>query len=249
MNNLWAFLVKYNHWLLFVVLEVVSFVLLFQFNSYHGSVWFTSANVVTGKLNEANASVESFLSMGKMNEQLTLRNVYLERQVAQLSEMLTRENDDSTLLQSTQVQLLDQYRLIPAKVVSNSVNKADNLITIDKGSLDGIHPDMGVVSGTGIVGVVYLVSPHYSVVIPVLNTHSNISVMIEKRGYFGVLRWEGGNSKMAFVDDIPRHARFNGGDDIVTSSYSALFPPGVHVGKVHRTYNSPDGMSYRLSIV
>jgi rod shape-determining protein MreC len=248
MNNLWAFLVKYNHWLLFVVLEVVSFVLLFQFNSYHGSVWFTSANVVTGKLNEANASVESFLSMGKMNEQLTLRNVYLERQVAQLSEMLTREKDDSALLQSTQVQLLDQYRLIPAKVVSNSVNKADNLITIDKGSLDGIHPDMGVVSGTGIVGVVYLVSPHYSVIIPVLNTHSNISVMIAKRGYFGVLRWEGGNSKMAFVDDIPRHARFNGGDDIVTSGYSALFPPGVHVGKVHRTYNSPDGMSYRLSI-
>ena len=141
MNNLWAFLVKYNHWLLFVVLEAVSFVLLFQFNSYHGSVWFTSANVVTGKLNEANASVESFLSMGKMNEQLTLRNVYLERQVAQLSEMLTREKDDSALLQSTQVQLLDQYRLIPAKVVSNSVNKADNLITIDKGSLDGIHPD------------------------------------------------------------------------------------------------------------
>jgi rod shape-determining protein MreC len=133
-------------------------------------------------------------------------------------------------------------------VVSNSVNKADNLITIDKGSLDGIHPDMGVVSGTGIVGVVYLVSPHYSVIIPVLNTHSNISVMIAKRGYFGVLRWEGGNSKMAFVDDIPRHARFNGGDDIVTSGYSALFPPGVHVGKIHRTYNSPDGMSYRLSI-
>lgn len=248
MNNLLAFLAKHNHWLLFVVLEVMSLALLFQFNSYQGSVWFTSANVVTGKFYEINSSVESFISMGKLNEQLTMRNVYLERQVKHLSEMLERGNSDSTLLRSTQVQLLRQYKLIPAKVVSNSINKQDNLITIDKGSLDGIRPDMGVVSGNGIVGVVYLVSPHYSMIIPVLNSHSNISVMIENRGYFGVLHWEGGNSKMAFVDDIPRHARFNGGDNIVTSGYSALFPPGILVGKVHRTYNSPDGMSYRLRI-
>ncbi|MGP1625358.1 rod shape-determining protein MreC [Prevotella koreensis] len=248
MNNLLAFLAKHNHWLLFVVLEVMSLALLFQFNSYQGSVWFTSANVVTGKFYEINSSVESFISMGKLNEQLTMRNVYLERQVKHLSEMLERGNSDSTLLRSTQVQLLSQYKLIPAKVVSNSINKQDNLITIDKGSLDGIRPDMGVVSGNGIVGVVYLVSPHYSMIIPVLNSHSNISVMIENRGYFGVLHWEGGNSKMAFVDDIPRHARFNGGDNIVTSGYSALFPPGILVGKVHRTYNSPDGMSYRLRI-
>lgn len=248
MNNLLAFLAKHNHWLLFVVLEVMSLALLFQFNSYQGSVWFTSANVVTGKFYEINSSVESFISMGKLNEQLTMRNVYLERQVKHLSEMLERGNSDSTLLRSTQVQLLSQYKLIPAKVVSNSINKQDNLITIDKGSLDGIRPDMGVVSGNGIVGVVYLVSPHYSMIIPVLNSHSNISVMIENRGYFGVLHWEGGNSKMAFVDDIPRHARFNGGDNIVTSGYSALFPQGILVGKVHRTYNSPDGMSYRLRI-
>ena len=248
MNNLLAFLAKHNHWLLFVVLEVMSLALLFQFNSYQGSVWFTSANVVTGKFYEINSSVESFISMGKLNEQLTMRNVYLERQGKHLSEMLERGNSDSTLLRSTQVQLLSQYKLIPAKVVSNSINKQDNLITIDKGSLDGIRPDMGVVSGNGIVGVVYLVSPHYSMIIPVLNSHSNISVMIENRGYFGVLHWEGGNSKMAFVDDIPRHARFNGGDNIVTSGYSALFPPGILVGKVHRTYNSPDGMSYRLRI-
>ena len=248
MNNLLTFLAKHNHWLLFVVLEVMSLALLFQFNSYQGSVWFTSANVVTGKFYEINSSVESFISMGKLNEQLTMRNVYLERQVKHLSEMLERGNSDSTLLRSTQVQLLSQYKLIPAKVVSNSINKQDNLITIDKGSLDGIRPDMGVVSGNGIVGVVYLVSPHYSMIIPVLNSHSNLSVMIENRGYFGVLHWEGGDSKMAFVDDIPRHARFNGGDNIVTSGYSALFPPGILVGKVHRTYNSPDGMSYRLRI-
>ena len=230
------------------MLEAVSFVLLCQFNSYHGSVWFTSANVVTGKLNEANASVESFLSMGKMNEQLTLRNVYLERQVAQLSEMLTREKDDSALLQSTQVQLLDQYRLIPAKVVSNSLGKRDNFIVIDKGSADGVRRDMGVTSGTGIVGTVYLTSAHHSLVIPVLNSRSNISVAISKRGYFGYLQWNGGDSRTADVNDVPRHAHFRLYDKVVTSGYSSIFPPGLMVGKVLHVYNSDDGMSYRLKV-
>ena len=52
MRNLLDFLVKYNYWFLFLFLEAVSFVLLFQFNSYQGSVWFSSANAVTGKLYE-----------------------------------------------------------------------------------------------------------------------------------------------------------------------------------------------------
>ena len=49
MKNLLAFLTKYFHWLLFVMLEVVSLVMLFRFNSYQGSVWFSTANVVAGK--------------------------------------------------------------------------------------------------------------------------------------------------------------------------------------------------------
>ena len=53
---------------------------------------------------------------------------------------------------------------------------------------------------------------------------------------------------MAYVDDIPRHATFKIGDDIVTSGYSAVFPPGIHVGKVTKIENSADGLSYRLQV-
>ena len=48
MHNLTEFLAKYKHWFLFVALEVLSMVLLFRFNDYQGSVWFTSANYVAG---------------------------------------------------------------------------------------------------------------------------------------------------------------------------------------------------------
>jgi len=248
MHNLLEFLQKYNHWFVFVILEVVSMVLLFQYNSYQGSVWFSSANAVTGKLYEWDANVETFFSLTKVNQELTQRNAYLEQQVQQLSEKLTDATKDSTIAKNNQMALLRNYHLIPAKVVSNSVDKPGNLITIDKGRADGVRKDMGVVCGTGVVGIVYLVAEHYSVLIPILNTRSNISCTIQNRGYFGYLRWKGGSSRHAYLEDVPRHAHFKLYDKVVTSGYSAVFPPGVLVGKILHVYNSPDGLAYRVQL-
>lgn len=248
MRNLLEFLSKYYHWLLFAVLEVTSFVLLFQFNSYQGSVWFTSANAVVGKLYELESSVESFFSLTKVNKDLTLRNFYLERQVNQLSRLYYDLTKDTTIAERNELEFLSRYKLIPANVVSNSVDRNDNLMTIDRGSKDGVEKDMGVACGNGVVGVVYLVSDHYSVVMPVLNYHSRISCAIRRRGYFGYLKWQGGDANIAYVEDVPRHAKFKRGDWVETSGYSSIFPPGVLVGKIIEVYNSRDGLSYRLKV-
>ncbi len=248
MHNLVEFLAKYNHWFLFILLEVISMVLLFQFNNYQGSVWFTSANAVVGKVYEADAQVKSYFGLSALNADLTQRNLKLEQQVRYLQEALLDKNTDSLTMVNGQMQYLSQFGLIPAKVISSSVDRLDNLITIDKGSDDGVRKDMGVACGNGVVGVVYLVSAHYSIVIPVLNSQSNISCTIQRRGYFGYLRWKGGASDVAYVEDIPRHAHFRKHDKIVTSGYSSIFPPGVMVGEIVQVYNSKDGLSYRLKV-
>ena len=248
MRNLLEFLAKHNHWFLFIALEVIGLILLFQYNSYQRSVWFSSANVVAGKVYEWDAKITSYFSLGTINEQLTQRNVYLEQQVKTLSEKLNAATKDSIAAQLAATQALAGFRLIPAKVITNSVDKQDNLITIDKGSADGIRKDMGVVSGNGVVGIVYLVSTHYSVIIPVLNSQSNISCTIKNRGYFGYLHWNGGYVHLAYVDDIPRHAHFKIGDYVTTSGYSSVFPEGVMVGQIKYVFNSPDGLSYRLKV-
>lgn len=248
MRNLLEFLAKYNHWFVFLILEVVSMVLLFQYNSYQGSAWFSSANAVTGKLYEWDANVETFFSLTKVNQELTQRNAYLEQEVQKLSDSLVNVTKDSSIYHRDQFALLRNYRLIPAKVVANSVDKPGNLMTIDKGSADGIHKDMGVISGMGVVGIVYLVVEHYAIVIPVLNTKSNISCMIQNRGYFGYLRWKGGVSDLAYLEEVPRHAHFKLGDYVVTSGYSAVFPPGVRVGRILHVFNSADGLSYRVQL-
>lgn len=248
MRNLIDFIKKYNHWFFFVLLEAVSLVLLFRFNSYQGSVFFSSANVVTGKVYEWDSAVRTFFSLTKINQQLSTRNLYLEQMVDRLSKAVVKQTSDSSYVERTQLQILNNYKLIPAKVISNSISRTDNLITLDKGSADGVRKDMGVACGMGVVGVVYMVSEHYSVVIPVLNTKSNISVAIKKRGYYGHLTWTGGASNKAFVTDIPRHAHFRIGDVIVTSGYSSIFPPGIIVGQVLHVYNSADGLSYRVQV-
>lgn len=248
MRNLIDFLARHNHWFLFILLEVLSFVLLFHYNSYQGSVWFSSANAVSGKVFEWNASVTQYFSLVDVNKTLTERNIYLERQVEQLTEQLEKAGRDSTEIECMQTSVLKDCNTIPAKVVSCSLNKLNNFITIDKGYADGVRKDMGVVCGTGVVGIVYLVSEHYSVLIPVLSSVSNISCTIRSRGYFGYLHWKGGSPEEAYIDDIPRHARFKLGDVIVTSGYSSVFPPGIVVGKIKHVYNSANGLSYRLKI-
>lgn len=248
MRNLIEFLAKHHHWFVFILLEAISFTLLFRYNSYQNSVWFSSANVVTGKVYEWSSQLEKFFSLTTVNQHLTQRNLALEQKVVELSEKLTAVTKDSSYVKADVNQQLSQFKQIPAKVVSNSLKDANNLMTIDKGSADGVRKDMGVVSGTGVVGIVYLVSPHYSVVIPLLNTKSNVSCKIENRDYFGFLNWQGGSTNQAFLDDIPRHARFKLHENIVTSGYSSVFPPGILVGKILHVYNSPDGVSYRLCV-
>ena len=107
---------------------------------------------------------------------------------------------------------------------------------------------MGVVAGTGVVGIVYLTSDHYSVVIPILSSKSSISCSLQGRGYFGYLHWTGGSPRYAWLDDVPRHATFRLYDKVVTNGYSAVFPSGVLVGKVLHVYNSPDGLAYRVQV-
>lgn len=250
MHNLTEFLAKHNHWFVFLVFEVVSMVLLFRYNSYQGSVWFSSANAVTGKVYEWDSAVESYFSLSGVNSQLTQRNAFLEQQVRMLDDSIARltRSQEAAVTRLSSMVPFQGCRLIPAKVVANMVNRYDNLITIDKGSADGVKRDMGVVCGMGVVGIVYLVSEHYSIVIPALNSHSNISCTIQRRGYFGYLRWRGGSSQLAYLEDVPRHAHFKLGDNVVTSGYSSVFPPGVMVGKVLHVFNSADGLSYRVQV-
>ncbi len=248
MRNLLNFFLKYNYWFLFIFLEVISFVLLFRFNNYQGSAFFTSSNQVAGMVYEFANKVTGYFHLKTINDGLVQKNVELELQVEHLRSALMELTADSTEIERMKSNALLGYDIYRANVINNSLTHADNYITLNKGENDGIRREMGVISGSGVVGIVYQTSPNYSVVIPILNSKSSISCKIKRSDYFGFLKWDGGSSQYATVKDMPRHSLFTLGDTIVTSGHSAVFPGGIPVGTVEDMSDSHDGLSYLLKV-
>ena len=248
MRNLLNFFLKYNYWFLFILLEVISFALLFRFNNYQGSAFFTSSNQVAGMVYEAANNVTGYFHLKSINDDLVQENVKLELQIERLRSVLMELTADSVGIEKVKADALKGYDIYRANVINNSLTHVDNYITLDKGENDGIRPEMGVINGSGVVGIVYHTSANYSVVIPVLNSKSSISCKIKRSDYFGFLKWEGGSSEYATVKDMPRHSLFSLGDTIVTSGHSAVFPGGIPIGTVEDISDSHDGLSYLLKV-
>ena len=248
MRNLLNFFLKYNYWFLFIFLEVISLALLFRFNNYQGSVFFTSSNQVAGMAYEAANNVTGYFHLKSINNDLVQKNVELELQMEHLRSVLMELTSDSIELERMKSDALEGYDIYRANVINNSLTHVDNYITLDKGENDGIRSEMGVINGSGVVGIVYQTSANYSVVIPILNSKSSISCKIKQSDYFGFLKWDGGSSRYATVKDMPRHSLFSLGDTIVTSGHSAVFPGGIPIGTVEDMSDSHDGLSYLLKV-
>lgn len=248
MQTLLEFIKKYYYWLLFLGLEAFSLVLLFQFNSYQGSVWYTSANHVVGAVQSFRSEAISYLHLKDVNNRLTRDNLFLQQQVTDLREQLAERDWEPNGNDQIVADSLRGFTTISAKVVSSSLEKAENFIVIDKGSEDGVKADMGVVGGGGVVGIVYQCSGHYALVLPTINIKSSISCHTRHSNYFGNLQWTGGSTCTAYLSDIPHYAKVNVGDYVETSGYSAVFPSGIFVGRVKSIANSPDGLSLQLKV-
>lgn len=213
-----------------------------------GECFFTSSNQVIGMVYEATNKVTGYFHLKTINDDLVQKNVELELQVERLRSVLMDLTADSMEIERMKSNALLEYDIYRANVINNSLTHADNYITLNKGEDDGIRSEMGVISGSGVVGIVYQTSPNYSVVIPILNSKSSISCKIKRSDYFGFLKWDGGSSQYATVKDMPRHSLFTLGDTIVTSGHSAVFPGGIPIGTVEDMSDSHDGLSYLLKI-
>lgn len=248
MRTILEFLRRYNYLFLFLVLEAVSFSLLFRFNSYQGNVWLTAAGRVTARLNALYGEGESYLNLRYVNSDLVRRNILLQQQNEKLREALAKKGGASHFTDSLTQQAAADLSMTAANVVSSITQRRNNYIVVNRGTTDGIRPEQGVVGGQGVVGIVYLCEEHNSLVIPLTNRRSNLSCRVRGGNYFGSLTWDGKDLRYATLDDIPRYAKVKKDDIVETSGFSAVFPPGLFVGRVTEVRNSSDGQSYTLIV-
>lgn len=243
MRNLFNFIIRNSHWLLAALLVAFSFYLVFTQNAYQRSVYLTSANQVTGWFYSLSNDVTSFFHLKKNNQLLLGRNAELEREVLSLKDQI----DILTATDSIHVNIpqidslpLPQFDFISSEVVNLSFSGVNNFITINKGSLHGVKPDMGVISaGGGIVGVVSVVSRNRAVVIPVINPKFRLSARLKNSENFGSISWDGVNIREAQLQELPKHEIFREGDTVLTS-FSRIFPKNLIIGVVNSEGRSKD---------
>lgn len=248
MRNLLNFLLKYSAWILFAIYVTASCILLFQYNPYQHHVWLTSANMVSAGVYGVASNVTSYFALRDINEDLQRRNSNLELEVIALRHQLQQYKEEIAADTVKMDSALMRYSFILAHVINNSVSRPHNYITIEKGELDGIKPEMGVVDQNGVVGIVNVVGPHASRVISLLNPNLRLSCKVKGHDYVGSLVWDGLNPSEAVLEELPRHGKFHKGDTIVTSGYSTVFPEGVPVGTVIGSHKGQDENFFSLKV-
>lgn len=241
MRNLISFLIRHSSWFVFLLYVFISLFLLFQNNPYQQYVYLTSANSASASIYKVVSGVTSYFNLQSINNDLQERNALLEMEVINLKRQLDdckiRMIADSISLPDSVAQSYEYYF---AGVINNSVSRPMNYITIDKGSSDGIEPEMGVVDQNGVVGIVSVVSKHAARVISLLNPNMKLSCKVKGSDYFGSLYWDGVSPHFAVLEEMPRHVVYQKGDTIVTSGYSAVFPEGLIVGVIESGMKAND---------
>ncbi|MBQ6938357.1 MAG: rod shape-determining protein MreC [Muribaculaceae bacterium] len=249
MRNLIDFLIKHHAWMFFILYVVLSCVLLFSSNPYQRSVFFGSSNRVVAQVYEVANVVSGYFGLRKANEELLMQNGELAMENLQLRRQLQRYSYAAATDSLAQDDpMLQQYDFVMARVINNSVSHLENYITLDKGSADGIAPEMAVVDHRGIVGIVNVVNEHNSVAISVLNAKLHVSCKVKGTVCFGSLVWDGRSAAYAVLEEMPRHVEFVQGDTIVTSGFSAVFPDGIMVGTIHDYAKQKDDNFYAMQV-
>jgi len=208
MRNLWIFINRYNAFFLFVIFFTIGVVL-----------------TVYERLNV----FKKYMNLGAVNDSLSIENAKLNTTLIALQNVDSAKN---TLVKDTVNRI--QYTYLAARVIKNSITLRNNIITINKGSIDGIENGMAVISaGKGVVGIIRDVSPHLATIESLLNKDAKISVSIKSTQALGSLVWGDRNSdyRKAFIKDIPNHIKVKLRDTVVTSGYGS-FPPGIPIGSI-----------------
>ena len=211
-------------------------------------VYLTSANRVSSSLYRGANSVSSYFFLREINEDLQRRNSDLELEIIRLNDVIKGYREKYYADTMTVDSALTRYHFTIAHVINNSITHAHNYITIDKGALDGISPEMGVMDQNGIVGIVNVVGDHTARLVSILNPYLRLSCKIKGHDQVGSLVWDGRNPSEAILEELPKHSEFVPGDTIVTSGYSSVFPEGVPVGTVISSSRDMEDNFYTLRV-
>lgn len=243
MRNLIEFIWKHYFVFLFLLLETLCVYLVVQNNNFQRAGFVNSSNRVSASVLSTAENIQQYFYLKSENERLAKENAELHSHDMLSFSVLVNDqySVNDTLFRQ-------KYSYTSAKVVNNSTNRRNNFLTLDKGSKQGITNKMGVISSSGVIGIVKDVSENFCTVMSVLHSKTTISAKLKKDGTFGPLNWDGESFAYATLNDIPTHVRLVQGDTIVTSQYTKMFPENILIGTVESYFRESAKPFYTVKV-
>jgi len=223
MLQLINFLIRNRGTILFLFLEFIAFVFIINTHSFHYSKYLDSANFISGGIYNKTTALSDYFKLKALNKDLIKENLLLKNKLEQFT-----EKEHTNLLSKDSV----KYSYITAKVIQNNYRNKNNILTINKGELDGIKPNMGVVLSNGLVGITLNTSKHFTTVLSLLNNQASFNVKLSKSHHYGSLVWEDSDFSTINIVDLPIQANIKVGDSIISGGKSILFPEGIPIGVI-----------------
>jgi len=169
-------------------------------------------------------------------------NRQLKEEIEHMKLEQVRLNEDATQAHRLQALLAfkEQYisKTVPAQVIGSSGSDLSRSIYIDKGSDQGIQPDMAVITAGGIVGKVLHAYPSTSLVLLINDQSSGVGAILEKSRLQGVLR--GTANGEVQLERVMSDEQVPTGETVLTSGGDQIFPKGLTVGTVAKVEGGKD---------
>jgi len=228
MKNLIRFILHYSFTIVFILLQVLSLWLIFNYTYFQQSSFFQSTNSISSAILMKVSSITDYLNLGDANQILIDENAKLKN-----------KEDDSYVIVNKEYVLIEdtlrktKFRYYSAKVINSTYHHVQNSLTLNKGKTGGLKPDMGVISQQGLVGVISATSDNFSIVLPIIHPKAWYSVQIKDKHYIGILKWDGKDFRTAQMAEVANHALLAIGDTVETRE-SGILPEGIPVGIIKK---------------
>jgi rod shape-determining protein MreC len=161
-------------------------------------------------------------------------NRELKQQIEEMRLKQVRLNEDAEQAHRLQSLLAfkEQYieKTVAAQVIGSCGSDLSRCVYVDKGSNDGIRPDMAVITAGGIVGKILKVYDSTSQVLMINDQSSGAGVLLEKSRLQGVLRGTPNGELM--LERIMSDESVSPGESVLSSGGDQIFPKGLPVGTV-----------------
>ena len=227
-------IVKNRNLIIYLILSFITFSFLYNNSSLHFNEFGKISTYLSATSSKFSSSINSYFNLKQENEKLIDENLQLKKMESNY--------------RFTQIDENSLNSVNSAKVIVNSINKSKNIIVIDKGKLDSINLEMGVISSKGVVGIVKNVTDNYASIISLLNTDLRLNAILKNSSTIGSVTWDGLNARILKLNDIPLSSSLKVGDTVVTGGMSFYFPKGIPIGKIVNYDNSSLEGYYEIDV-